>query len=230
MDESHSHSHHSHDHSHSLSVAQASNRAFRIGIALNLAYVIAELISGFITHSLALITDAGHNFGDVLGLFLALLSFQLANWKPTEKFTYGYKKSTIIAALANATILLVGIGIIGYESVGRIMHPAPLPGVTVALVALGGIVINAISAYLFQKSSKDELNSRAAYLHLMADAVISAGVVVAGIVIYFTNWYWLDPVISLVILVIILVSTWKLLAESLQLSLDAVPKGIELQK
>jgi cobalt-zinc-cadmium efflux system protein len=224
--------HHDHagHHHHAVSVEQAGNKAFQLGILLNLIYVVAELISGFLTDSLALITDAGHNFSDVISLALSLLAFRLARVKPTEKFTYGFKKTTILAALVNAVILLIAIGILSFESIERLRHPAPVEGGVVALIALAGIIINAVSAMLFYKTQKGELNARGAYLHLMADALVSAGVVVAGIVIKYTGWNWLDPVVSLIILVVILVSTWQLLTESVQLSLDAVPKEIDLHK
>jgi len=229
-----SHHHHSHDHNHdhghhhhAVSIEQATNKAFLFGIALNLLYVIVEAASGFITNSLALISDAGHNFGDVIGLVLSLLALRLAKVKPTDKFTYGYKKTTILAALANAAILLIGIGILGYESVVRMYNPAPVQGGVIAIIAAVGIVINSVSAYLFFKTQK-ELNAKAAYLHLLADALVAVGVVVAGVVIKFTNWYWLDAAVSLAILLVILVGTWNLLKESLQLSLDAVPKEIDI--
>jgi cobalt-zinc-cadmium efflux system protein len=223
----HNHDHHDHP---AVTVEQAVTKAFRIGIALNLIYVVVELASGFITHSLALLTDAGHNFGDVIGLVLGLLALRLSRVKPNEKFTYGLKKTTILAALTNATILLVAIGILGYESVSRLLHPTIIQGGTVALIATIGIIVNAVSAFLFFKSQHHELNARSAYLHLLADALISIGVVASGLIIRYTHWYWLDPAVSFTILLVILVSTWKLLAESLQLSLDAVPKGISIQK
>ncbi|HWJ25270.1 MAG TPA: cation diffusion facilitator family transporter [Flavisolibacter sp.] len=227
--ETHHHDH-GHDHLHSLTVEQASNKAFQIGILLNLIYVIVELISGFLTHSLALISDAGHNFSDVVGLALSLLAFKLARIRPTAKFTYGYKKTTILVALVNAVILLVSIGILGFETVVRLAHPIFVEGGSVALIAAIGIVINALSALMFYKTQKDELNAKAAYLHLMVDALVSVGVVVAGIIIKYTGWYLADPLISLIILIVILAGTWRLLTESLQLSLDAVPKDISLEK
>lgn len=222
--------HHGHDHAHvhSLSREQASSKAFQIGILLNLMYVVVELVSGFITHSLALISDAGHNFGDVVGLALSLLAFRLAKISPTEKFTYGFKKTTILVALVNSVILLVSIGILGYETIVRLAHPRRVEGGSIALIATIGIIINALSAFLFYKSQKSELNAKAAYLHLMVDALVSVGVVVAGIIIKFTGWYLADPIISLVILIVILIGTWRLLAESLHLSLDAVPGDISI--
>lgn len=220
---------HEHGHSHAVSAAQAGSRAFIIGIILNMAYVLAETIAGLWTHSLALLTDAGHNLSDVASLALSLVAFRLARVKPTQTFTYGYKKSTILAALINAVILLVAIGILGYEAILRIKNPHPIEGGTVAWVAGLGIVINAVSAMLFMRD-KHELNARSAYLHLMADALVSAGVVVAGIVIIYTHWYWLDTVVSVVVLMVILVSTWSVLRDSLRLTLDAVPRNVDVDE
>ena len=214
------------NHSHAVTAAQAGNRAFIAGIILNLLYVAAEAIAGLMTHSLALLTDAGHNLSDVASLGLSLVAFRLARVKPTQTFTYGYKKSTILAALANAVILLIAIGVLGYEAATRLQHPQPMEGGTIAWVAGLGIVINGISALLFFRN-KEELNAKSAYLHLLADALVSAGVVAAGIIIRYTHWYWLDTAVSLGVLVVILVSTWSLLADSLRLSLDAVPRNID---
>jgi len=229
MAHEHNHSHdHAHGHSHVVTAAQATSKAFLWGIVLNLLYVIVEAIAGFWTHSLALLTDAGHNLSDVAGLALSLIAFKLAKVKPSQNFTYGYKKSTILAALTNAMLLLVAIGVLGYESVIRLQHPQPLRGGIVAWVAGLGIIINVASALFFR--GKDELNNRGAYLHLMADAVVSVGVVIAGIIIKFTGWYWLDPVIGLVIMVVILAGTWGLLRDSFKLAIDAVPMGIKLDQ
>ena len=223
----HHHDHsHNHAHSHTVSAAQAGSRAFVIGIILNMVYVMAETIAGLWTHSLALLTDAGHNLSDVASLALSLIAFRLARVKPTQSFTYGYKKSTILAALINAVILLIAIGILGYEAILRIRHPQPIQGGVIAWVAALGIAVNAASALLFMRD-KHELNARSAYLHLMADALVSAGVVVAGIVIIYTHWYWLDTVVSVVVLVVILFSTWSVLSDSLRLTLDAVPRNVD---
>lgn len=223
--------HHDHGHHHhEVTPKQATSKAFIIGIVLNLAYVVAEVAGGFLTNSLALFTDAGHNFSDVVGLALSLLAIRLARVKPNATFTYGYKKTTILAALANATILLITIGILGYESILRLRHPIPVQGATVAWFAGLGVFINALSALLFFKSQHHELNARGAYLHLMADAMVTAGVVVAGIIIQYTHWYWLDAAVSLIVLMVILAGTWSLLTESVKLSLDAVPKNIDMNK
>jgi len=234
---SHEHSHnHSHDHSHAghhhhqVSASDAANGAFIAGIVLNSAYVVVQAVAGFMTHSMALLSDAGHNLSDVASLVLSLLAFRLAKVKPTDSFTYGYKKTTILAALTNAVVLLVTIGMLGYESVNRLLHPRPVEGGIVAIVAGIGIVINLGSALLFFRNKDHDLNTKGAYLHLLTDAMVSLGVVVAGIVISYTNWYWLDGAVSIAVLLVILVGTWSLLTDSLRLSLDAVPPNVDLPK
>ncbi len=203
------------------------NRAFIIGIILNAVFVVVEAAAGFYTGSLALLTDAGHNLSDVASLALALLAFKLAKVKPTKNYTYGLQKTTILVALANAVILLIAIGSIGWEAAHRLFNPEPTPGKTIAIVAGIGLVINSVTAYLFFKDKEHDLNVKGAYLHLAADALVSLGVVVAGILIYFTNWFWLDSVISFVIILVIFFSTWRLLKDTLRLSLDGVPKNID---
>lgn len=212
-----------HDHTPQLTKL---NRAFIVGIILNALFVILEAAAGFYTDSLGLLTDAGHNLSDVASLALALLAFKLAKVKATENFTYGYQKTTILVALLNAVILLIAIGGIGWEAIQRLFHPEPTQGKTIAIVAGIGIVINSITAFLFFRDKEHDLNVKGAYLHLAADALVSAGVVLAGIAIYFTNWYWLDSVISFLIIIVIFISTWRLLKDTLRLSLDGVPKNI----
>ena len=219
--------HHHHEHTPQL---HNLNRAFLIGIGLNALFVIVEAVAGFYTDSLSLLTDAGHNLSDVASLALALLAYKLAKLKATETFTYGYQKTTILVALANAVILLIAIGGIGYEAVQRLFHPEPVSGNIVAWVAAIGIVINGITAMLFFRDKEKDLNLKGAYLHLAADALVSLGVVVAGIVIYFTGWFWLDSVISFVIMLVIFFGTWHLLKDSLRLSLDGVPRNIDFPK
>lgn len=215
--------HHHHDHTLQLTNL---NRAFIVGIILNALFVIVEAAAGFYTDSLGLLTDAGHNLSDVASLALALLAFKLAKVKPNENFTYGYQKTTILVALLNAVILLIAIGGIGWEAVQRLFHPEPTQGKTIAIVAGIGIVINSITAFLFFRDKEHDLNVKGAYLHLAADALVSAGVVLTGIAIYFTNWFWLDSVISFVIMIVIFLSTWRLLKDTLRLSLDGVPKNV----
>ena len=223
----HNHSHH--DHSH-IAVLTTVNSAFVIGIVLNLLFVIIEAVVGFSIDSLSLLSDAGHNLADVGSLGLSLLAFKLLKIKSNNKYTYGYRKTTILAALTNAVILLVSISIIGYEAIQRFANPPALPGRTIAIVAGIGIVINFLTAILFLKNKEKDLNVKSAYLHMMADALVSLGIMIGGIVISYTHLYWIDPVISLVIVLVILFSTWTLLKESLALTLDAVPKDINLDE
>lgn len=225
----HTHSHHGHNHSHSVVLTNV-NSAFIIGIALNLLFVIIEVVMGLSVKSLSLLSDAGHNLADVGSLALSLLAFRLLKVKSNARYTYGYRKTTILVALLNAAILLVSIGAIVYEAFHRFMHPEPLPGKTIAIVAAIGIAINFITALLFLKNKENDLNIKSAYLHLMSDAAVSAGIVIGGIVMIYTQWFWLDPLISIVIALVILLSTWSLLKDSLRLSLDGVPKDIDLEK
>ncbi len=219
--------HHSHNHAPELTHL---NRAFIAGIVLNSVFVVVEVIAGFATNSLALLTDAGHNLSDVAALALSLIAFRLTKVKANEHFTYGYSKTTILVALINSVILLIAIGGIGYEAFHRFFNPEPMQGTTMAIVAAIGIVINTVSAFLFFRDKDHDLNVKGAYLHLAADALVSLGVVVAGVIIIFTNWYWVDSVVSLVIMLVILIGTWNLLADSLRLSLDAVPRNIDIEK
>lgn len=221
--------HHSHDHHHHGPVTIA-GKAFVWGIVLNGIYVVAQLAAGVLTNSVALITDAVHNLGDVATLILSLTALKLARVKPTDNYTYGYKKSTILAALINAVILLIAIGTLGYESITRLWHPEPMQGGTVAWVAGIGIVINTVSAFLFFRDKEHELNAKSAYLHLLSDAAVSLGVVITGIIVSYTGWYLLDPIASIVILIVILYSTWSLLTDSLRLSLDGVPRDVDINE
>ena len=223
-DHNHGHSHGGHGHSH----APASfDRAFLIGIALNTGFVIAEAAYGFIANSLALLADAGHNLSDVLGLLLAWVAASLAKRRPSARFTYGMKRTPILASLANAMLLLVASGAIVLEAVRRFGDPAPVAEATVIWVALVGIVINGVTAAGFMAGRKNDLNIRGAFLHMVADAVVSLGVVVSGVVILYTGWQWLDPAVSIVIALVIVAGTWSLLKESINLSLDAVPARID---
>ncbi len=230
MAHQHSHTHgHAHDHGHHHHVVpEQVNRAFVIGITLNAAFVVAEAIAGFVAHSLSLLTDAGHNLSDVASLALSLLAFRLARIKPTSRFTYGFRKTTILAALVNAVVLLIGIGGIGWEAIQRFGDPQPAQGRIIAIIAALGIVINAVTAFFFFHNRKEELNVKSAYLHLATDALVSAGVVIGGIIILYTKWYWVDSVISLVIVIVIFVTTWNLLKETLRLSMDGVPANVNM--
>lgn len=230
---SQNHHHHTPDdehHHHHMQPLTNVGRAFVIGIALNFLFVVVEAVAGLYIHSLSLLSDAGHNLADVASLALSLLAFRLAKAKPTEQFTYGYSKTTILVALFNAVVLLTSIGAIGYEAIHRFLNPEPLPGKTIAVIAGIGIVINAASALLFFREKEKDLNIKSAYLHLLSDAIVSFGIVIGGIVIYFTNYFWIDAAMSIVIAVVILFYTWNLLRESFRLSLDAVPGNITIEK
>ena len=233
----HSHAHgghsHSHNHNHNHHNHTEQNKqglAFACAIFLNTAFVIVEFSYGFIANSTALIADAGHNLSDVLGLILAWGAAVLSRKLPSERYTYGLRSTSIMAALANAMFLLIACGAIAWEAIHRFSEPPLVAGLTITVVAGIGIVINGISAWLFAKGSKGDLNIRGAYLHMAADAVVSLGVVVAGIAMMYSDWYWLDPVISLVIVLVIVMGTWGLLRESMQLALVAVPAHIDVSE
>jgi len=230
--ESHNHSHdhdHGHGHHHHTIHAEDMNSAFIIGIILNLSFVIIEVIVGIAISSLSLLSDAGHNLADVGALALSLFAFKMMKVKSNERYTYGYRKTSVFVALINSVILLVSIGAIVFAAFHRIFNPEPLPGGTISIVAGIGILVNGISAMLFMKGKDNDLNIKSAYLHLLSDAVVSLGLVVGGIIIIYTGWYIIDSVLSLVVAGIIVSNTWKLLRDSLRLSLDAVPTGISIE-
>jgi cobalt-zinc-cadmium efflux system protein len=227
---------HHHDHSHAHDHAGHSHApdnfgmAFAIGASLNAAFVIAELIFGYAANSLALISDAVHNLSDVIALLLAWGGAWLAGRRPTDTHTYGYRRASILAALFNAGLLLVAVGGIAVEAMDRLREPAAVASWTVVWVAALGILINGGTALLFMRGRHGDLNVRGAYLHMAADTGVSFGVVVAALAIMSTGWLWIDPAISLVIAAVVLVSGWGLMLDSVNLALDAVPKGIELGK
>jgi cobalt-zinc-cadmium efflux system protein len=215
-----------HDHAHSHAPKDF-GRAFAMGVALNTGFVIVEGIFGYLGNSTALLADAGHNLSDVLGLLIAWAAASLSKNAPTSRYTYGLRSSSILAALFNAMFLLVAVGAIGLEAAHRLANPAPIAGVTVIVVAVFGIFINGLTAWLFSSGRGDDINIEGAFLHMAADAAVSAGVVVAAIVFLATGWLWVDPAASLVICAVILWSTWGLLTNSLRMSLDAVPTALE---
>lgn len=206
------------------------NKAFALGISLNVIYIVVELVYGLIANSMALIADAGHNLSDVLGLVLAWGATYLAAKTPTKKRTYGFRKSTVLASLTNAVILLIAVGAISIEAVNRFFEPQVIESTTIVIVASVGVVINGVTAGLFFSGHKHDLNIKGAFLHMAADAGVSIGVVAGAIIIGMTDLYWIDPVISLLIVVVITIGTWGLLKESLNLSLDAVPQNIDIEK
>ena len=216
---------HNHEHQHNHTV-ESLNKAFIIGIALNLSFVIIEFGAGFYYDSLGLMSDAGHNLGDVASLFLALLAFRLAKIRANARYTYGYKKSTVLVSLLNAVILLIAVGAILMESLEKIVNPRPVEGGAIAWVAGIGVFVNAFTAMLFMKNREKDLNVRGAYLHMAADTLVSIGVLASGLVISYTGWYVIDPIIGISVAIVILISTWNLLHESIRLSLDGVPVGI----
>jgi cobalt-zinc-cadmium efflux system protein len=229
----HAHAHddaHGHGHHHHPVDPDGNQRAFALAIGLNTVFVAIEFAFGFIANSTALMADAGHNLSDVLGLALAWGAAILARSTPNRQFTYGLRSSSILAALFNALLLMMACGAIGWEAVHRFSNPSPVAGWTVSIVALVGVAVNGLSAWLFMAGSKDDLNVRAAYQHMAADAAISLGVVVSGAAIMYTGWTWLDPAVSLVIVVLIVLSTWSLLRESLRMVLAAVPSNVDPHK
>ena len=203
--------------------------AFIAGIALNFIYVVVQVIAGLKINSLSLLSDAGHNFMDVSGLALSMLAFRLTKSKSTKNYTYGYKKSSILISLLNTVILLVSIGAIGYEAFGRFQHPEQIPGKIVAEIAVIGIFINGLSAFLFFREKEKDLNIKSAFLHLFSDTLISIGLVLGGLLMYYTHLYWIDPLLSVVICLVIVWSTWNLLRSSLHLSLDGVPANVDIE-
>lgn len=223
-----------HDHAHAHGgghqhAPKSYGPAFIIGISLNLVFVIVETAYGISARSVALVADAAHNLSDVLGLALAWTAFLLAQRKPSRRRTYGLRKTTVLAALGNAVLLLVAVGGVSWEAIGRLRQPAPIEGGVLMAVAAVGVIINGVSAMLFAKGRKGDANLKGAFLHLAADAAVSFGVVIGGAIILRTGWMWLDPVVSLLVSVVILVGTWGLLKQSVNLALDAVPEGIDAE-
>jgi cobalt-zinc-cadmium efflux system protein len=214
-------------HSHDRSPANY-NTAFGLGVALNVGYVACEAVFGLLNNSLSLLADAGHNLSDVLGLLLAWGGYALSKFGPSERRTYGWRGSTILAALFNALLLLAAIGGIVWEAVRRVRDPQPVPGLIVMWVAAVGVAVNAATALLFMAGRKEDLNIRGAFLHMAADAGVSLGVVIAGLLISRTGLAWIDPVTSLLIAAVVFVGTWGLLRDSVNLAMQAVPEGIDL--
>jgi len=227
---SHHHEHSaSHSHSHNVQITSV-NRAFIIGIVLNTLFVILEFASGLYYDSMALVSDAGHNLVDVISLVLALMAFRMSKIQSTNNLTYGYRKTTILASLANSVLLFIAIGVIIKEAIERISNPVQVEGRAVIIIAAIGIFINAITAYLFLKDKDKDINIKGAYLHMAADALVSLGVVISGFVILYTGWFIVDTIISLIIVLVIFFSTWQLFKDSINLSLDGVPKDIDIDE
>ncbi len=219
-----------HDHHHPTPAWSRVTTAFTVGIWLNFVFVVIEAGVGFSIHSLSLLSDAAHNLADVGTLVLSLIAFRLLKVKANERYTYGYRKTSILVALFNSVILLVSIGAIAFEAIHKSFDPEPMPGSTIAIVAGIGILINGTTAFFFRSEKERDINIKSAYLHLLSDTLVSAGIVVGGIAIIFTGWYWIDSVLSLIVVIVILISTWRLLRESLKLSLDGVPQNVSVKE
>jgi cobalt-zinc-cadmium efflux system protein len=216
-----------HNHNHSIASPNDINRSFVVGIVLNAAYVVVEIIYGWRNNSTSLLSDAAHNVGDISGLLLAFLAFRLQKIKPSKIFSYGFKKGSIVTSFINSILLAFAIGAIAWEGVHKILNPSPLSGTVIMWVALMGVFINSVSALLFKKNQKSDINIKAAYWHLMADALVSLGVVASGIVIHYTDWYALDGIAAIVIAVVVLFSTWNLFKDSAIAILDGVPASVD---
>lgn len=225
----HDHSHGGAGHAHGHAHARPSNdRAFALGIGLNVAFVAIEAAFGVVSHSMALLADAGHNLSDVLGLGLAWGAMILARRAPSTQRTYGLRGTTILASVANSVVLLFVAGGIAWESARRLMSPEPIASTTVIYVAIAGVVVNGASALLFMRDRKNDLNVRSAFLHLASDAALSLGVAIAGGVMLYTSWWWLDPIVSIALSLVILGTTWSLLKSSLHLAVQGVPEHVDM--
>ena len=216
---------HEHLHNHDIKLGTA----FKIGISINIIFVVAEALSGVFSNSMSLVADAGHNLSDVLALVFSWIAVILSQRKPTLKFTYGFRRSTILVALLNTIVLLVAVGIILYETIQRLHNPVEINAGSVMIVATIGIAVNAFTAWLFMKGKKDDINIRSAFIHFVADALVSFGVVVGGIIMMFTGIHWIDSFISFAIIAVILYSSYNLLIDSVNLALDAVPENIKIE-
>ena len=219
-----------HHHHHHTEPAQSLNGIFILSIILNGLFVLIEAGVGLWQNSLSLLSDAGHNLSDVFSLVLVLIAFRLAKVQRNDRFTYGYRKSTILISLLNAVILLVAVGAIVIESIHKFSEPTEVNGIAVSWTAGIGILINGATALLLMRGQKSDLNVRGAFLHMAADTLVSVGVVISGIIIHYTGWTVIDPIVSLIIAVVILISTWELLSDSLRLAVDGIPDGVELQE
>ena len=219
-----------HHHHHHTAPAQSLNGIFILSIILNGLFVLIEAGVGLWQNSLSLLSDAGHNLSDVFSLILVLIAFRLAKVQRNDRFTYGYRKSTVLISLLNAVILLVAVGAIVIESIHKFSEPSELNGIAISWTAGVGILINGATALLLLRGQKNDLNVRGAFLHMAADTLVSVGVVISGIVIYCTGWTVIDPIVSLIIAAVILISTWELLSDSLRLAVDGIPDGIDLRE
>lgn len=221
---------HGHGHHHHHIEVDSLNKAFIIGISLNVAYVVIEAIFGFYYESMGLLSDAGHNLSDVAALIISLVAFKMSGKAATKRYTYGYRKVTVQASLTNAILLCIAVGAILVESIRKLTHPVAVDGDAIAWVAAAGVVVNGITAWLFSKDKEKDLNIKGAYLHMAADTLVSVGVVASGIIIHFTGWYLIDPIVGIIIAICIAVSTKDLLVQSFRMTLDGVPEGVDYDK
>lgn len=221
------HHHHESEHSHHAVLTDNINAIFIISIAINLLFVLVEAVVGFWQDSLGLLSDAGHNLSDVFGLVLALLAFRLVRKPRTKRFTYGYKKVTVLVSLVNAIVLFIAVGAIVLQSIYKFRQPIEINGFAISWTSGVGILVNGVTTLLLLKNSKSDLNIKGAYLHMLADTLVSVGVLVSGLVIHYTGWYFIDSVIGLVVALIILLSTWSMLVESFRLTIDATPHSVD---
>ncbi|MBP5341533.1 MAG: cation transporter [Bacteroidales bacterium] len=228
-DHGHEHHHGLHHHHHAHAIEKLST-IYIVAVALNLTFVVVEAVAGVVGNSIGLLSDAGHNLSDVFSLLLAMIALKLASSHATKRFTYGHRKASVLISLLNAIILLVAVGAIVVESIDKFFHPAEVNGTLIIWTAAVGIVINGVTAWALSRQQQHDINTRGAFLHMLADTLVSIGVVVSGIVIHYTGWTVIDPIIGLVIAVVILVSTWELLSESLRMSTDAVPEGFDVEE
>lgn len=226
----HEHDHHGHHHHHHSHAIEKLSTIYIVAVALNLLFVIVEAVAGIVGNSIGLLSDAGHNLSDVFSLLLAMVALKLASSVATKRFTYGHRKASVLISLLNAIILLVAVGAIIVESIDKFFHPAEVNGTLIIWTAAVGILINGLTAWALSRQQQHDINTRGAFLHMLADTLVSVGVVVSGIVIHYTGWTVIDPIIGLVIAVVILVSTWDLLSESLRMSTDAVPEGFDVEE
>ena len=229
-DHEHEHHHGHHHHHHHAHAIEKLSTIYIVAVALNLLFVIVEAVAGVVGNSIGLLSDAGHNLSDVFSLLLAMIALKLASSHATKRFTYGHRKASVLISLLNAIILLVAVGAIIVESVDKFFHPAEVNGTLIIWTAAVGIVINGLTAWALSRQQQHDINTRGAFLHMLADTLVSVGVVVSGIVIHYTGWTVIDPIIGLVIAVVILISTWDLLSESLRMSTDAVPEGFDVEE
>jgi cobalt-zinc-cadmium efflux system protein len=227
-DRGHDHGHGAGGHHHHHAPQEGQGRTFALAVGLNVLIVVVQAAYGFIAHSTALLADAGHNLSDVLGLLLAWGAVWLGTRRPSARYTFGLGSSSILASLANAALLLFACGAIVLEAIQRLINPAPVAGLDVFIVATLGLIVNGFSAWLFMRGSKEDLNVRGAFLHMAADAAISAAVALSGLIILFTGWSWLDPLMSLVVVTVIVIGTWGLGRDAMRLAMGAVPPGVDM--